>query len=182
MRMWLSALILVAATLATTGCGGSKNESTATSSTAVSSIATTSVTNASSPTGSTGNGSGKPLSASQLVVKADAICAQLNIELNKDRVRTEQDIVRVVPHRVTIEQAALAELSKLRPPISLARDYQQMLATRRTLIEDTSRLGSDAAAKDSQAVQVAFSSGTALIRQMAVTARRDGFKYCGQLG
>jgi hypothetical protein len=182
MRVWLSVLMLVAVTLSATGCGGSKGGTNTATSSAAASVATTPITSASSQTGATGNGSGKPLSASQLVARADAICARLNTKLGRDVVHNQPEVARVAPHRAAIEQAALTELSRLLPPASMATDYQQMLAVRHTLIEDTIKLGIDAKAGYAQAERPVYSSSTALVGQMAATAQRNGFKHCGQLG
>jgi hypothetical protein len=178
MRTRLPVFVLIAVTLAAGGCGGSKGGSSTASSTTVSGAGTS----ASSQVSSTATGSGKPLSAAQLVAKADAICAQLNTELDRDHIRRQQDIARIVPHRVAAEQAALTALSILTPPASMAHDYRQMLATRRTLIEDTTKLGQAAAADGTNADTSLYASSTALVRQMATTAQRDGFKSCGKLG
>jgi hypothetical protein len=177
MRTRVPALMLVAAMLSASGCGGSKSGSGATTS----SVAAPSTT-ATGQTTSSSVASGKPLSASELVAKADAICAQLNRELGKDNIRSREDVLRVVPHRVAIEQAALTELSKLTPPAVIASGYRQILAARRTLIEETTKLGEYTQANNNRAMVPVYKSSVAVARRMALAAHHAGFKDCGRFG
>jgi len=190
-RLPVPVLVLVAATLAVAGCGGGSSKtmsgsanSTDTNSAATATTAPTTTTTSSTRTASTGSGSGKPLSRVVLIVRADAICKRLNAELDrtKNNISSQQDIVRIAPRRAAVEQTALTELGGLTPPNSMAADYQQMLATRQTLIEDIKKLGEDAATNNSGAESAVYSASTPLVHQMAAMALRDGFKYCGELG
>jgi hypothetical protein len=180
--------------LLTAGCGGSSKAgttnvastnpgSTSTVSTNTGSTSTTASTTAST-TGSNSGGSGKALTASQLVAKADAICGRANSELEvaeKNKVRTQQDVVRVAPERAGIERTAVTELSKLTPPASMSQDWNQIIAARKTLIEELTKLGEDAAAGNTKAEESLFTSSATVQRQLAAAAQRSGFKHCGQV-
>jgi hypothetical protein len=184
MRTRLPVLVLVMAVLAIAGCGSSSKTGSSASSTSAGSTSPATTASSTTTPASTTASAGPPLSKSQLVARADAICKQLNAGLDseKNKVRTQQDIIRVVALRVGLEQTALTELSKLTPSASMAQDYQQLLKTRQTLIEDTKKLGEDAAANNSKAETPVYVSSAALIRQMAKTAKHDGLTYCGALG
>ena len=135
-------------------------------------------------TGSSSTGSGGVLPASRFAVKADAVCSRLNADLiaAKDIIRTSQDIVRIAPQRAAAEQTALTELSKLKPPASMAQGYQQMLAARQALIEDTIRLGDYAATNNTKAGPPLFEASERVVRQMGAAARRIGLEDCGRIG
>jgi hypothetical protein len=184
MRVRLSVLVPIVAVLAVTGCGSSsKAGSSASSTNAESTSAGTTATASTTPVSTTG-GSGPPLSRSELVARADAICKPLNTELvsSKYKVKTLQDIARIAPQRAAAEQTALSVLSKLTPPSSMAQDYQKMLVARQTVIEDIRKLGEDAAANNMKAATPLYTSSATVIRHMGATATRNGFKYCGELG
>ncbi|HEY5194245.1 MAG TPA: hypothetical protein VIJ39_10295 [Solirubrobacteraceae bacterium] len=180
--------MLVAVALAIAGCGGSgKTGSTDTSST---NAGSTGVTTATTTTGASSSpstvhlGSGPPLAASQLVAKADSICARLNTELAaaKDVVQNQEDVVRVAAQRGALEQRAIAELSKLTPPSSIAKDYEQIVTARQALLEQTKKLGEEAAAGNVSAEAPVSAATTSVVREMGEAAQRSGFGACGTLG
>jgi hypothetical protein len=177
MHIRLPVFVLVAIALWTAGCGSSKTGSSSATSTAAQS--TNASTSAATSTSVADSGV-----RSQLIARADAICKQLNTTLraSKTIVSTRQQIVSVSARRVAIEQAALARLRKLTPPASMAQDYQGLLNARQTVVEDIKKLGEAAAAHNNTAQRPIYASSAIVTRQMAVTAKRDGFKYCGELG
>jgi hypothetical protein len=177
----LPALVLFTVALSIAGCGGSSK--TASISAGSTSVATTTGTASTTPV-SNSSGSGKSLSASRLVAEADPICKQLSSELDvtKNTTRTQQDIVRVASQRAELEQAALIELSKLIPPASMASGWQLILADRKAVIEGLNKLAEDAGANNKPAEQPLLASSANIVRRLAAIARREGFKYCGELG
>lgn len=181
MRAWLAVLVLVATVLLTAGCGGSSSKAGSTS------VSSTGI--ASSGVGTTAarvstSGSGHSLTAAQLVARGDAICMRLAARLVAANtvVRSTSDTIRIAPQRAAVEQVAVAELSKLVPPVSMARDWQQIVAARRTVAEDLVKIGESAASKDAQEEGSAYESGASAERELAAAARRSGFKHCGQVG
>jgi hypothetical protein len=176
----LAGLVLTASTLAFVGCGGSgkANSSTSTGS----SDATVATTPSTSTTPAPVTAPGPPLSTAQLVAKAQTICRRLNVHLAGPKyvIRSQQDLVRIVPLRIAAEQSTLTELSKLTPPASSTTGYKQLLAARRTLIEDTTKLGEDAATGNPNTNSVYASSAT-VEREMAETAKSVGIVECGHI-
>jgi hypothetical protein len=190
MRTLLTILTLTAAMFTVAGCGSGSSKTGSTSGgltnagTTTPATTITPTTTTSSTTGPSSGSPGKALTAAALVARADAICRRLNDELvaAKDEIRTTQDIVRIAPQRVAVEQTALHELSKLTPPTAMAGAYEQTLASRRTLIEDTTKLGQYAATNNTKVGPSLFAATTATVRQMGATARSIGLVDCGRLG
>ncbi len=178
--------LIVTATFLFTGCGSGSSK--AGSSTADSTNPGTSGdvrTSADSSSGGSNSGrSNKRLSAIQLVAKADEICRRLNAEITaaKTTVQTQQDIMRVASQRAAIERVAVVDMSKLNPPASMERDWQEIILARKMLIEDLTKVSQYAAAKNTQNERPLYLSSANLARHMAATAQHSGFKYCGQLG
>jgi len=130
-----------------------------------------------------GGGSSRTLSASQMIVRADAICRGLNAQLAAvSHSRTQRDIARVTMRRAALEEAALAKLSKLPPPSSLATDWQQMIAGRRRIAENTLRFSEYAKLStplnDNPDVRLLFASSASLQKHVLTMARSDGFNDC----
>lgn len=167
--------VLVAAALAVGGCSGGASE------TEPSQLLST------SHAGSTGPlPSGDPPSPSQarLIARADAICRQLNTEIIATKLAnlSAREIARGVPRNAALEQRALTELSKLRPPASIARSWRQVIAYRTTLMEELVKLGRDAKANDAAGIQTLTASKKRVHGELSTTARRAGFKDCSQVG
>jgi hypothetical protein len=119
-----------------------------------------------------------------MVVRADAICRRLNtqIEANKQANLGVHEIARFAPRNAALEKAALKELSKLKPPASIARDWRQVIAYRRTLLEELVKLGRYAKANNTQAIHKLAASKKRAHQQLLTIATRDGFKDCPQIG
>ena len=184
MHTRLPVLVLVVTVLSIAGCGGSgKASSNSVSSTDAGSTSAGATSASTTTPGTTAIASGTPLSRSRLIAKADAICQRLSAELSASpTISTKQELIAAASRRTALEQAALAELSKLTPPGSMAHDYQQLLAGRQTVIEDLKKLGEDTATGNTRAEDAVYASSASVIRQMAATAQRNGFKYCAKLG
>jgi hypothetical protein len=184
MRRWLPVIGLMATMSLTAGCGSSSTGGSApihagsTDATSTSGVKTNSAAVASSSSGLV-----KPLSSSQLIASADAICVRLSRELAaaKDTIQSQADIIRIAPHRAASEQTAVEELSKLTPPAAMARGYRQMVVFRRTLAEDITKLGVDAETKNVRSEDAIFTSSASLQAQMRATAESNGFKDCAHL-
>lgn len=126
--------------------------------------------------------SSKPLTRAELIAKADTICKRVNDKLksSNNSIKSQQDIVRIVPKLASFEQTALAELSKLEPPASLANDWKTIIAGAQTLADNTAKLGEYAKANNLKAARHLIQASEKVQQQTLATAKRDGFKQCSQ--
>jgi hypothetical protein len=171
-----TALALAIGIFAIIGCGGASSSSSATNSSAA-------ATSAATPAGgSTANGA--QLSKAQLIAQADAICQRLNTELvaTKAKGTGTQDIVRDVPHHVALERSSLAELVKLDPPGSLAKDWQQVLEQRGKLAAELAQLVKAAKNNDQSSVTSLVLEKEQAHLALSKSAKRLGFKDCSTVG
>jgi hypothetical protein len=174
----LSLLLLAAVTCLTiAGCGG--GASTAGTATSASTTSTTSV-----GTNSTPKSPGTSPAESQFIAKADEICRGVNIELAaiKPKSKGLQEVARLTPRNVALEEGALAKLAKLNPPSSLAHDWQQMLGYRRVLADELSKLVGSARQEDAAALKALTASKKRTHASLGELATRDGFKDCATVG
>jgi len=128
-------LLALAATLAPAGCGGSSG-GRASRSEAVATRAGAQKTAAAAP-------SVAPLAHTAFAAKASAICGRLYREqasLKGVKVRTNKDLERVAAGLKAHEDRALAELSKLVPPASLASEWSAMVHDARTLASEVGEM------------------------------------------
>lgn len=123
----------------------------------------------------------KPLTRAQLLHRADAICRKLNKRLSSTTVKSEKDLVRVLPKLAGYEQEGLAELSKLVPPARMANDWKTIVASAQALADDVGKLGEDAKAKDFKAGRAIVSEIGKVQQRATAIAKRDGFKDCSQV-
>jgi hypothetical protein len=167
------AFVLAATTLAASGCGGS-SKATSTPAPATSAANTTSST----ATEASVKPSGKPLSRSELIARADAICYRLNARRSATTIGRPQDYERVVPALASYELAAATEMGKLVPPASMAHDWQQIVAGSRTVAAATGRFHTYAEAKAgtlAHTIDLVLGKG---IDELVHAAKRAGFKDC----
>jgi hypothetical protein len=175
-------LVLVLAAFSMTGCGtGSSKTRDVGARSAQSGTATTSTSVASS---NESEHSGGPETSvrSIAVIDADTICKRLNEELKRHEPGNGGQVSPTAHIRAALELRALVELRKLTPPASIAHDYNAMLADRRTLIEETPKLGRAIDAKDTRTEVRVFATSSTVIHRMKNMAARDGFTYCGEVG
>lgn len=120
----------------------------------------------------------------QLIAKADPICRRLNVALGPaaSRPLTPSELAKTSPPHAALEQATLAQLSKLKPPPGLAKDWNTMLADRRTLALDLLTIARAAQANDTAAIHTLSVTKARLHRQVAEIATRDGFSDCAAVG
>lgn len=119
-----------------------------------------------------------------MVDRAETICARLNARLatTSPARLDDQEIARAAGPNAALERAALAELERLTPSVSLAPDWRQMLGYRRTLAGELVELGRDARSKDSRGIQAVAKAKELTHRELFELATRDGFKHCAQTG
>lgn len=126
--------------------------------------------------------SSKPLTRAELVAKADTICRRVNNQLKSsdNSINSKQDLARVVPRLASFEQKALADLSKLVPPASLANDWKTIVTGAQTLADNTAKLGEYAKENNIKAAKGLVTDSQKVQQAMLATAKRDGFKDCSE--
>jgi hypothetical protein len=164
-RTRLAALALAATTLAASGCGGTTKSSS----------------QAAPPAQAESHTQTGPLTRTELIAKADAICSRVNAQLASTAIRSTHDYARLLPQVAAYEQTELAELGKLTPPASMASDWQQILASTRTLAGDTAKIAEYAKSNNLKAARALLTTATTAQQQMLATAKRNGFKDCSRL-
>jgi hypothetical protein len=91
-------------------------------------------------------------------------------------------VVQSTSHNAALERLAVAALARLKPPASLARDWRQMLAYRRKLIDELDALAGDVKTNNKRAVQSLALSKLQVHKKLLQLAARDGFKDCAHVG
>jgi len=120
---------------------------------------------------------------SRLIARADAVCRQVNRQLIAAPASLDaSQIARDAPRNAALERRAVAQLRKLTPPASLARDWRQILAYRQTLAGQLVELAKYVKALDVRHVQALAASKKQTHRKLAGLAIRDGFKDCANVG
>jgi hypothetical protein len=89
-------------------------------------------------------------------------------------------IARLAIIHATIQWAAVTELSALEPPSSLARDWQRLLAYRRTLAGQLDKVAQYARRSDTAGIHSFVVASEDVKRQLLATTR-DGFRYCSRV-
>jgi len=177
---WLS-LLLVTSALSIMGCGGGSSKP---ASTATTPLKSTEASNSSSAK-STASSKQAP-SPSGPIAQADAICAQLGLKLDAaDRaVKTFRlpGLALLTALDVTLEQAALAELGKLKPVVH-SREWQQSLADRRALVKVLIQLNRYATRNEAQKYKETYNVNFHKVQeQMLEVTKRGGFEGCSRVG
>jgi hypothetical protein len=115
----------------------------------------------------------------KMMLSADAICARHSIVRagSEITVSPEGESLNVALSRVRIEQAALADLSRLTPPAAIAKDWRQFLAGRRALIGGLITLSEGDRANAGTLLEAV----NATARSVLATARHAGFGVCSRL-
>ncbi len=170
------ALALVATTFVASGCGGSsKAASTAVSTT----VAQTSVsTTTTAPATTIKISSGRPLSRSTWIAKAETICGRTNTELDTIRIKTEQQFASLLPQAAAYDHAEATELSKLVPPTTMADDWRQIVTDFQKFGEYTQVVANYALADNLTGARSIYVKGKRTHEQATRIAKHDGFKEC----
>jgi ABC-type Fe3+-hydroxamate transport system substrate-binding protein len=184
----LAALALAAASLALCGCGGSSKTtvSTAASSAAATTATTTTIASTSLPAATTVKVAvGAPLTRAQLLAKGDAICARINVQVDKVTTQassspnvSRQEFYEGIP-KVARDYATEAnELSKLVPPASLAHNWETILSDLHRYVQYEDLAAHEAEVKDAKAIVALIAPAEAIHAKLDAIAKRDGFRYC----
>jgi hypothetical protein len=169
-------LALAAGASIASGCGGTAHTSTRR-------VADSSSQGAdSTPQASASTTATAPaLSRSQLIARADAICARVNTHLAHTTVHSSRELVQAAPGIAAFERSALAELKRLTPPVALSADWKTMLGGLELLAQATQKYGEYVGANQTGVATGFAQSVQERQRQVAAVAERDGFQSCGKI-
>jgi len=128
------------------------------------------------------NGSGE--AQAQFIAQADSICHRVNAEIVSFRAKSgsASEVKRIVPRTLSIERRALATLTKLNPPASLADDWQKMLGYRGVLANQLANLLHDAERNDGSSIKSLGAAKKRIHASLSGTAKASGFKDCAKVG
>jgi len=176
----LAALTLAATTLVVSGCGGSSKPSgTTTQQAASSSTQTAQTPTTSSPQTTEGkttlSSQTAQLTQAQLIAKTNAICAHLNAKVI---LYQNPNVTITAPLVVAAERVALAQLSKLTPPASMAEGLKQIIVIQQDISNNTIKLAEYAKTKNATSEGATLDAGGILQKQMFAIAAREGFTEC----
>jgi hypothetical protein len=114
-----------------------------------------------------------------LIARADGICRRVNEQLAPTPPGIEpKHMVRLARRNAAIELRGVAELAKLRPQPSLARDWRQLIVYRRTLASELLAFGGSAKTINLLKMQTLANAKRLIHRDLSSLAARDGFKDC----
>jgi hypothetical protein len=178
----LAALTLAAIAFAVSGCGGSsKSKSTVTAAATTSTQSTTAATPTTIAAGKEIKiKSGPPLPRAVWIAKGDAICASASAKINSVKATTTQDFARLFPQAAAYEHIEAIEMSKLVPPTANANDWAQMITGVQKFSEYSIKLGGYARENKLTIQQPLLALANATQKQVALIAKRDGFKICSE--
>jgi len=180
MHIRLSTLGLIAAMSVVTGCGGGSSTTGSTGGSSATTATEASSNGGSGTAVSIPAPSGQVLTAAQLATRGVAICKRLNTEIEIGKVSnlSSTNLARIATRRVAFERAALAELSKLTPPVSIESAWRQFLTLRATVVEDLEKLKDDALANNTAGQKEVLISSATIEQRMLAPAKRSGVKTC----
>lgn len=119
----------------------------------------------------------------QFVARAEAICSRVNKALEKAPANPAiVQVVRVGSHNAALERSAVAELGKLRPPASLARDWGRIVGYRRALAGELVKLARYAQTGDVRGLSAVAASKGRLHKELSQLATREGLNDCARVG
>jgi hypothetical protein len=146
----LAALALAATTLAASGCGGSSKATTSS------------------------------LSRSELIAKADAICARVHAEYHANGYTTSQSIAHLAPLVAGDEQTGVDELRALHAPASMVSDWNMIVDVDQIVADNTAKLGQYAKENNLKAATPLYTANLKRQKEALTAAARDGFKECAK--
>jgi len=128
---------------------------------------------------------------SKLIAEADPICAaasakraaanaQLGVGASLTSPKTMFTIAQTAPGVAAAEHQAVAKLSKLKAPASIASDWRTLLTGLQQLASATAKLGTDASENNPQSARELVASTQPTRKNLEAIAARDGFANCGR--
>jgi len=116
------------------------------------------------------------LTRSELVTKANQMCYRLNARRATTTISRQQDFETLVPSLAAYESTVAEEMGQLKPPPSMAHDWQLIVGNAHAIAEITGSLHTYAQAATKSKAQVTVLQRS--IQQMTSAAKRAGLKEC----
>ncbi len=156
-----AALLLAAIAFTAWGCGSSSSPQRPTTQTASARV-----------------NAGKTLSRTELIERANVICAHINAKRSTTHYTSPADVVRLAPALSSYEQAAATEMAKLAAPSSMAKDWHQLVHLVQTVALDTLKLAEYTKSNDSAGAEAAFGTLRINHQELVSVARENDFTEC----
>jgi hypothetical protein len=184
------ALSLLASLLTATGCGGSSKttETTATPATTSPTPATSTTTSSTTPTTTATPAtvpkvtvkiaSGPRLTRAQWIAKGNAACARFNTEMETIGIKSASEIARVLPQEAAYVRAEVVSLTKVVPPSSAAKDWQEYIDISLQWAEATQKLTASGAVGGAVVRLPLAATITELRKQLHAIALRNHLRAC----
>lgn len=118
----------------------------------------------------------------RFIHSADALCQRLNSALVLHRGTPGASLVTSTLRNAAVERRVVEQLSRLRPPAWMARDWHEMNADKRTLAQDLVRFAGFARKHDAHAMRTLALSKLRMHKRLLRLASGDGFAACAQVG
>ena len=171
----LVAVALATTSIAASGCGGSSKTSSGTASTPTGSSTSHTESSPTEPSTQTG-----PLTRAELIAQADTICRRLNQKRLSTTVGARQTYADVLTPVAAYDQAAAAQMRKLTPPASIAKDWNQIVSGTQAIADAMTATVAYAKAgklKEAEPLSIKLERAT---QQILSAAKRAGFKDCAR--
>jgi hypothetical protein len=115
-----------------------------------------------------------------LIAQADTICRRINQKRLSTTVAARQTFVNGLTPLATYEQAAVAQMRKLTPPASMAKDWSQITSGAQAIADVLTASVAYAKAgklKEAEPLSIKLEKAT---QQMLAAAKHAGFKDCAR--
>jgi hypothetical protein len=123
-------------------------------------------------------------SDSSAITRADAICERLDAELAAKPAKSVsvKEIETITPQNAALEQKAVNELAKLTAPKAIEREWQQVIAYRRSLASALIQLAQAAKAGDTASIKRLGQAKERVRKKLLEVGEHAGFTHCQELG
>lgn len=162
------ALGVVAVALAAAGCGKS-------------STTTSSATSAAATSASAGGETGARPTRAVFIAQADAICAGYNAKRPKVVILSLKDYATKLGPLAAYYKAEADRLSALKPPISMASDWHQIVSGSREAAADLATVARSGKVSQARSSAAMFATAGRAQTQVLAIAKRNGFKDCSRV-
>lgn len=127
-----------------------------------------------------------------LIAQADPICKQVNARVaaanaalghvtSLQGAKTLQQVAQAGIGLANYEHHAVAQLSALKAPSSLSKDWQTLLSGMQQLANYTAQIAIEAGAKNATLGDETIAKSRELHKTLIAIATHDGFQHCGRL-
>jgi hypothetical protein len=128
-----------------------------------------------------GLGDSRPLTRSELIRRADAICYGVDVMRDETTIKRLSDYQRLMPALGAYEEQALAKLEQLDAPTGLDGQWKQMLAKTRVAADETSRIALSVSSRKYTAAEHELANVSSSEKQSALIGASVGFQYCSRV-